>query len=180
MSTLRKGKIDNPGFEKLRAIAKIMGFPPEMWFEDVKDLAVADGVGRAEGRRGVGGRLQHLFGAIRNDRTGEPYTVAEVARMSMGDLTEEEVEGIRDGRIESPTVAQVLALSDVFGIHPSYFLEDDARQQPLLDEEAVRVLSNQKSRVIAHKSLSLSEGEKDMVLDMIEHLGRLHDGNGAT
>jgi transcriptional regulator with XRE-family HTH domain len=37
-SNLRKGRIENPGFEKLRAIAKAMNFPPELWFEDVEDL----------------------------------------------------------------------------------------------------------------------------------------------
>ena len=38
VSNLRKGRIENPGFDKLRAIAKAMGFPPELWFEDVEDL----------------------------------------------------------------------------------------------------------------------------------------------
>src|SRR3712207_4206602 len=37
VSTLRKGRIENPGFEKLRAIAKAMNFPPELWFEDVEN-----------------------------------------------------------------------------------------------------------------------------------------------
>jgi hypothetical protein len=32
------GRIENPGFEKLKAIAKAMNFPPELWFEDVKEL----------------------------------------------------------------------------------------------------------------------------------------------
>ena len=31
---LRKGRIENPGYEKLGAIAEAMGFPPELWFED--------------------------------------------------------------------------------------------------------------------------------------------------
>jgi hypothetical protein len=31
---LPKGRIEIPGYEKLRAIAKAMGFPPELWFED--------------------------------------------------------------------------------------------------------------------------------------------------
>ena len=31
----RKGRIENPGYEKIRAIARAMGFPPEAWFEDV-------------------------------------------------------------------------------------------------------------------------------------------------
>jgi len=30
VTNLRKGRIDNPGFEKLRAIAKAMGFAPEV------------------------------------------------------------------------------------------------------------------------------------------------------
>ena len=38
VSNLRKNRIESPGFEKLRAIAKAMGFPPELWFEDVEDL----------------------------------------------------------------------------------------------------------------------------------------------
>ena len=37
VSNLRKGKIENPGFEMLRAIAKAMNFPPELWFEDVEN-----------------------------------------------------------------------------------------------------------------------------------------------
>ena len=38
VASLRKGRIENPGFEKLNAIAKAMGFPPELWFEDVENL----------------------------------------------------------------------------------------------------------------------------------------------
>ena len=37
VSNLRKGRIENPGFEKLKAIAKAMGLPPELWFEDVEN-----------------------------------------------------------------------------------------------------------------------------------------------
>ncbi len=37
VSNLRKGRIENPGFEKPRAIAKAMNFPPELWFEDLGD-----------------------------------------------------------------------------------------------------------------------------------------------
>jgi hypothetical protein len=41
--------------------------------------------------------------------------------MSLGDLTEEEVEGIRNGTISNPSIAQVIALADVFSVQPSYF-----------------------------------------------------------
>jgi len=29
-----KGRIESPGYGKMRAIAKAMGFPPEVWFEE--------------------------------------------------------------------------------------------------------------------------------------------------
>jgi transcriptional regulator with XRE-family HTH domain len=43
VSNLRKGRIENPGFEKLRAIAKAMNFPPELWFEEVESLGEVSG-----------------------------------------------------------------------------------------------------------------------------------------
>ena len=176
VSTLRKGRIENPGFEKLGAIAKAMNFPPELWFEDVEILPEAARPARGEERRSIAERVRHLFETIKNERTGEPYTDAEVARMSLGDLTEEEVEGIRTGRIGNPTVAQVLALSEVFGVDPSYFL-DRGKKPPLLDEEALRALGDQRSRLLLHKSLGLSDGEKDMLIDMVERLGNLRNAD---
>jgi hypothetical protein len=34
LTNLRKGRIENPDYEKMRAIAKAMGFAPEVWFEE--------------------------------------------------------------------------------------------------------------------------------------------------
>ena len=87
VSMMRKGRIANPGFDKLRAIAKAMNFPPELWFEEAGGIENAARVERPAGGRGIADRLNHLFEAIKNERTGEPYTNAEVARMSLGDLT---------------------------------------------------------------------------------------------
>jgi transcriptional regulator with XRE-family HTH domain len=42
---LRKGRIENPGYEKLKAIAEAMDFPPELWFEDaLENLGEVPGV----------------------------------------------------------------------------------------------------------------------------------------
>ena len=41
VSMMRKGKIENPGFDKLRAIAKAMNFPPELWFEEADGIRSA-------------------------------------------------------------------------------------------------------------------------------------------
>ena len=87
VTNLRKGRMDNPGYEKMKAIAKAMGFPPEVWFEE--PLGEGRSIGQAEESRGVAARLEHLFEVVRNPKTGKPYTNAEVARMTLGDLSEE-------------------------------------------------------------------------------------------
>jgi transcriptional regulator with XRE-family HTH domain len=176
VSTLRKGKISSPGVEKLVAIAKAMNFPPRLWFEDLEDGAELAGRGD---ERSIAERLDLLFQTMTSGRTGEPYTNAEVARMSLGDLTEEEVEALRSGRLDNPSVRQVRALGSVFGVSPSYFL-GSGEKPALLDEETMRALKDRKSTEILQKSTGLSEGEKDMVMAMIQHLESLHDaGNGA-
>jgi len=53
-------------------------------------------VGRPEG---LAGRIGRLFDVINDPKTGEPYTNSRIARMSLGDLTEEEVEGLRSGSV---------------------------------------------------------------------------------
>ena len=32
VSNFKNGRIDNPGLDKIEAIAEAMGFPPELWF----------------------------------------------------------------------------------------------------------------------------------------------------
>ena len=34
VTNLRKGRIESPGYDKMRAIAKAMDFPPALWFEE--------------------------------------------------------------------------------------------------------------------------------------------------
>jgi transcriptional regulator with XRE-family HTH domain len=90
VTNLRKGRIENPGYEKMRTIAKAMGFPPEMWFEE--DFGSEGGLAAHPEGRGIPSRVEHLFEVVKNPKTGEPYTNAEVARMSAGEITEEEAE----------------------------------------------------------------------------------------
>ena len=174
VSMMRKGRIENPGFDKLRAIAKAMNFPPELWFAEADGVSNAARVEQPKRRRAISDRLNHLFDTIKNERTGEPYTNAEVARMSVGDLTEADVEGVRTGALENPTIGQVVALAEAFGVHPSYFL-DTGKEPALLGEQELDALGDQRARAILNESLGLSDREKDMVLDMIQHLGKLHD-----
>src|SRR5215204_2407473 len=162
VTNLRKGRIENPGYEKLIAIAKAMGFAPEVWFEE--GLGQGRSIEQAEESRGVASRLEHVFEVIRNPKRGEPYTNAEVARMTLGDLSEE-VERIRTGAISDPTVGQVTALASVFGVEPSYLL--DRGKSSLLDEELVQALRDEDVRAITRESSRLPDGEKRLVLGIV-------------
>jgi transcriptional regulator with XRE-family HTH domain len=170
VTNLRKGRIDSPGYEKMKAIAKAMGFTPEVWFED--GLGEGRSIGQAEEMRGVAGQLEHLFEAVRNPKTGEPYTNAEVARMTLGDLSEEDVERMRTGANSDPTVGQVAALASVFGVEPSYVL--DRGEPPLLDEELVQALRDEDVRDITRESSRLPDGERQLVLGIVRQFRDQH------
>ena len=173
VTNLRKGRIENPGYEKMRAIAKAMGFAPEVWFED--GLGEGRSIGQAEESRGVAARLEHLFEVVRNPKTGEPYTNAEVAHMTLGDLSEEDVERIRTGAVSDPTVGRVAALASVFGVEPSFLLD---RGKPLLDEELVQALQDEDVRHITRESSRLPDGERRLVLGIVRQFGnqKAHQG----
>ena len=109
--------------------------------------------------------LKHLFEVVRNLKTGEPYTNAEVARMTLGDLSEEDVERIRTGAIGDPTVGQVAALAVVFGVEPSFLL--DIGKPSLLDQELVQALGDEDVRAITRESSRLPDGERRLVLGIV-------------
>jgi transcriptional regulator with XRE-family HTH domain len=168
VTNLRKGRIENPGYEKMRAIAKAMGFAPEVWFED--GLGERRSIEQAEQSRGMSGRLEHLFETVRNPKTGEPYANAEVARMTLGELSEEEVEGIRSGSVGDPTAKQITALASVFGVEPSYIL-DRREEPPLLDEELVQARRDEDVRDVTRRIASLPKRERRIVLGVVRQLG---------
>jgi transcriptional regulator with XRE-family HTH domain len=166
VTNLRKGRIESPGYEKMRAIAKAMGFPPAAWFDE----NVGDGTpaGPDHKGRGISARVEHLFDAVSNPKTAEPYTNVEVARMTLGDLTKGDVEGIRTGTIADPTVSQVAALAGVFGVGPSYLMD---RGEPVLDGELVEALRDDTVREVALEISRLPERERELVLGIVRQFG---------
>jgi transcriptional regulator with XRE-family HTH domain len=161
VTNLRKGRVENPGYEKMRALAKAMSFPPEAWFEEGFGHVPT---GPSDNVRGLAGRVEHLFESVGNPTTGEPYTNAEVARMTLGDLSEDEVEGIRSGTLSDPTVGQVAALASVFGVEPSYLLD---RGEPVFDAELVEALRDEAVREAAREISRLPERERRLVLGIV-------------
>jgi hypothetical protein len=85
--------------------------------------------------------------------------------MTLGDLSEENVERIRTGAIGDPSVGQVAALASVFGVEPSYLLD---RGEPLLlDQELEQALHDTDVRDITRESSRLPDGERRLVLGIV-------------
>lgn len=166
VTNLRKGRIDSHGYEKMRAIAKTMGFPPAAWFDE----NIGDGVlvGPDYEGRSIAARVEHLFDVVRSPKTGDPYTNAEVVSMSFGDLAEEDVEGIRTGAISDPTVSQVAALAGVFGVEFSYLLN---RGDTPFDGELVEALRDEAVREATREISRLPERERELVLGIVRQFG---------
>ena len=168
ISNLQAGRIRKPGLDKLRAIAEAMDFPWQLWLEEPEAWdAITEK--QAGDKRSMADLLSHLFAVVENFRTGRPYTTKEVAQLSAGRLTQEQVEDMRRGRFENPTVEQVLALSDVFGVDPGYWFSspsDAAR----LDRKTLEALRDPNAHLILQKSLGVSEKDRSMILLLIERL----------
>jgi hypothetical protein len=105
-----------------------------------------------------------VFEVVRNPKSGKPYTNAEVARMTLGDLSEED-ERIRTGVTSDPTVGQVAALASLFGVEPSYLLDHES--PPLLDQELVQTLGDADVRDITRESSRLPDTERRLVLGIV-------------
>ena len=149
------------------AIARAMGFPPALWFEDAPGKALQ--AAPEEGQE-LASRVGRLFEATRHPKTGEPYTDAEVARMSAGALTEEEVEGMRTGKVPDPTVRRAAALAAVFGVPASYLVDRD-KDPSVLDKEVLDALADETAAAILRESARHPEREKRIVLGIVRELG---------
>lgn len=171
-SNLLGDRIKQPGLDKLKAIAETMGFPAQLWLEEPESW----GDPRESGELTLVSKdvplkdlLNDLFASISDERTGEALTNAEVARRTAGRVTEEELQSMRSGELENPTLQQLLALSKAFDVDPAYWLRR-GEDRPLVDQEVVEALREEENRLILHRSLRLSKDQRDMLLVLMEQL----------
>jgi hypothetical protein len=94
--------------------------------------------------------------------------------MTLGELSEEDVEKIRTGAVSDLTVSQVAALAGVFGVEPSYLLD---RGEASLDGELIEALRTVSSRKAAREISLLSERERRLVLGIVRQFGTPGDAS---
>lgn len=174
LTNLRKGRIRQPGWDRMKAIAYVMGFSMRLWFEEPENWSriVEGGSGSEEAGKNLRARLNLLFDVVSNERTGEPYTNKEVSDLSFGRLTQDEVARARAGEVEDFKGAQYLALSEIFGVDVSYWY-GPPQQRPALDQETLEALQDEKNHLILNKMRGRSDREKDILLHLLDQLDLL-------
>ena len=103
VTNLLKGRIESPGYDKLRSIAKAMDFPPALWFEE----DIADGTKAGPDRDLVAALRDDLVRAITRESSRLPGRDKEmilgIVRQfrSVADVSDEQdrkvTESIEDG-----------------------------------------------------------------------------------
>lgn len=150
ITSLRKGRIRKPGLDKLRAIARVMGFSWHEWLEE-SDETQSLLPSEERGSTNFSDLLNRVFAEMPNYRTGKPFTQAEVANLSGGELSGQAIKAMREGKLKNPTMAQLQALSDVFGISPAYWFSPQ-QTLPRLSKDTLKALSDQNAQLILKKA----------------------------
>lgn len=200
VSAICRGKIKTPGEEMKELIARTMGFPkslwdlePEWWDREIERAGTeAPGTGargaadpplpppdeQLPALRGddLALLVNRLFEHMPNRPAGRPYTDSEVAALSAGAVSEEELAGMRSGRGGPVGEAKLLALCDVFDVSPDYWRSPPDERVRLEGVAAIeRFLAAEYGVGGAHRGASepdLSEKDRDMLRTIIDTLGR--------
>ena len=131
-------------------------------------------MGRPEG---LAARVERLFDVIEDPRTGETYTSSGIARMRLGDLTEEDVEGLRNGSVTDPPLSHLLALARAFGVESSYLV--DGTGEALTGGDVARALSDNTIREIALGCARLPRREKGIILGIVQQFESIGANEGT-
>jgi len=113
-------------------------------------------------------RLDYLF-KHRRSPSGKPYKQSEVAKET--GISPAYISQLRSGEVKMPSAERVQALGRVFGIDPEYFtgMHFDPAQTVSSDDDAVeRALTKPLVREVALRAGELGEGERALVLEMME------------
>lgn len=178
ITNLKAGRIEQPGIDRLAAIAQVMGFPAELWFQKYREPA-----GGADGQQQpltLADKLELLFGLRTNHATDRPFTNRELAELTYGQLDEDTISAAREGKVADLRGAQYVALSNVFGVDVSYWYSRPGELPPL-DPDTITALRNEKVRAALNKFNERSSRQQDLILSLLDQLAeKEEDVEGPT
>ncbi|MFG2986157.1 helix-turn-helix domain-containing protein [Streptomyces sp. NPDC048258] len=119
-------------------------------------------------------RLNRLFETIHPADRG-PWTNAEVARAVSVSPTY--VGNLRKGTSSNPTLAQMTALADFFGVPVKYFVDDGEGEKVREDLALLSALKGVGARQIALRTVAaLDDDALNALVPVLKHLGKAQAG----
>lgn len=178
ITNLKAGRIEQPGIDRLAAIAQVMGFPTELWFhKDREPVEEAEGQKRPAT---LADKLNLLFELRINHATGRPFTNRDLVELTYGQLDEETITAAREGKVADLRGTQYVALSNVFGVDVSYWYSQPGELPPL-DPDTITALRNEKARAALNKFNERSSQQQDLILSLLDQLAeKEEDVEGPT
>jgi transcriptional regulator with XRE-family HTH domain len=122
-------------------------------------------------------RLTHLFDTVHPGNRG-PYSPGEVAAaiaVDGGEISRAYIAYLRSGERDNPTVQQMQALANFFGVPVAYFFDDTVARQVDAELEVVVALRDAGVQQLALRASGLSERGLQAILGMVESV-RLMEG----
>lgn len=183
-NALRDGHVKVPKADKMKAVADVMGFPPQLWFKDLRwwqqtynrwetgddlsSLLAQDGQQTSLQIR-ISRLLNNLIQLKPHRDSGEPLSDEEIASRSDGVLDSDRVSNLRDGAFTVADKDELAALCKVFKVSPAYWHEESSvpwKMSPsglsdLMDVDSYETMQN---------SLNLSRENRGMLRRMSEYL----------
>lgn len=177
VSSLKNGKLKDPGHRKLVVIAKVMGFPIELWHAPEEQwekimarMSPEDYVMPEEYAVNLG----EVYRRHRNshiNQAGKPFSHGEIAAMTGYRLTEKELEELENGTYTDPGVDHLLALSDALKLpFSAWFAQRD--KLPHISEDVIEALKDQRKYRLLQICADLSDEQFAALLVLAEHYAR--------
>lgn len=187
-SSLRKGRINRPGAEQLRAIAEVMDFPLELWHAESDQwprilqhrMYQTSASGSGSGSRSLRQNFHTIRRTVPNPKTKAPYTYEEISEHTGGEISAEQVMRIAEGENDNPDYATIVALSAVFNVSTDYWYAIPANRGPILDTELLDALGADQGRDVLRRWHRLSGGRRSMLLNVLENLEELEAEESPT
>src|SRR5258706_2967861 len=112
-------------------------------------------------------KLQRLFEEVKKP-DGTQYSSSEVVEGTHGVLTRAHLWKLRKGKTSNPSFHVIKAISEFFGVDPSYFFESGTDVAPIADDQRQELV-----RQVALRSSGMGTDELQTVLLMFDSIAKL-------
>lgn len=163
ISNLKQGHNDNPSYDRLRAIADVMGFPPGLWYQPDAELARAGSLQE---------KLNFLFETQPELGSVDESAEEQVSRLAFGKVSAERLSEARRGELDELQASEYFALSNVFGVDVSFWYQSEPALDNLSPETLISLRDPEAQGVLNKFHQIEREQDRTFIRELIDRFTR--------